>query len=242
MTLFLQDLRRGVRALRSWPAVVTVAAGLGSAIAIFSVVNATLLGRLPFPEAGRLVMVWDQLLKLGINQLPTTHKTYLDYQAASGHLFEALAAYTSSDQNLTPNPERVAVMYASPSLLPLLGLPALAPGSVLVTRPVAARSGASLTLDGAVHAIAGTLPAAFEFRAGMPASPDVVAPLEIDADRGGLRMLARLRPGVSLEQARAGMRGIAARLDREQRLYRGPKGEDAGYNILVLPLQEQLYG
>ncbi|MBI3653985.1 MAG: ABC transporter permease [Acidobacteria bacterium] len=60
--------------------------------------------------------------------------------------------------------------------------------------------------------------------------------------RHDLKVIARLKPAVSLEQARADMSAIAARLEQQQPGYRGPNGEDGGWRITVIGLQEQVVG
>jgi putative ABC transport system permease protein len=57
-----------------------------------------------------------------------------------------------------------------------------------------------------------------------------------------LNVLARLAPGVTLDQARSHMNTLAQRFERELRGYRGPNGEDGGWHITVTPLQEEIVG
>lgn len=83
---FLQDVRYAVRGIRRAPgfavaAILTLALGIGAATAIFSVADALLLRRLPYPNSDRLVVVFDQLRKLGINRLPLNDQTFRQYSA-----------------------------------------------------------------------------------------------------------------------------------------------------------------
>ena len=75
MRAFLRNIYYSVRSLRRTPgftlaAVLTLALGIGANTAVFSVVDAVVLRPLPYRDSGRLVMVWDQLIKLGLDQFP----------------------------------------------------------------------------------------------------------------------------------------------------------------------------
>src|SRR6185369_4045619 len=110
----------------------------------------------------------------------------------------------------------------------------------------------SITLDGESYTVIGVMPNGFQFpHASFSwAEPaDVWVPLndrEVEyAGRRGpyyLNILARLAPGVTLEQARAHMNALAGTWEREQPGYRGPNGEDGGWRITVTPLQEEIVG
>jgi hypothetical protein len=100
----------------------TLALGIGANTAIFSMVNAALLGPLPYRESGRIVVVWDQLKRLGIEELPPTLADYYDYKS-SNKVFEGIAAVrpTYFDFAAGNRPERAYGMYASANLFQLLG-------------------------------------------------------------------------------------------------------------------------
>jgi len=110
----------------------------------------------------------------------------------------------------------------------------------------------SITLDNESYTVIGVMPPAFQFphpsfTSGEPA--DVWVPLtytqEQVVNRRGpyfLNVLARLAPGVTLEQARSDMNALAQRFERELRGYRGPNGEEGGWQITVTPLQEEIVG
>ena len=121
------DLRYAVRQLRRAPgfavaAVVTLGLGIGANTAIFSVADAVLLRPLPYPHADRLVMVWDQLWKIGVRQLPTSLANYDAYRA-DDRVFEATAIYRDETRTLTGagSAERVEVRSFSRGLLEMLG-------------------------------------------------------------------------------------------------------------------------
>ena len=122
----MQDLRFALRQLRQNPgffiiAVLALALGIGANTAIFSVVNGVLLRPLSFPEPDRLVRLHESNLKLGFPMFSIAPGTFLDWQAQN-HVFENLAAITSSDFNLTglDKPERVPALRVSATLFPIL--------------------------------------------------------------------------------------------------------------------------
>jgi putative ABC transport system permease protein len=110
----------------------------------------------------------------------------------------------------------------------------------------------SIALDGQNYTVIGVMPPGFQFpHASFSwAEPaDVWLPLNPrDVEHAGrrgpyrLNVLARLAPGVRLEQARTHMNALAQRFEREQPGYRGPNGEDGGWHITVTPLQEEIVG
>src|ERR1051325_7755968 len=134
MTALLSDLRHGARMLRRNPgfsavAVLTLALGIGSTSAIFSVVDGALLRPLPFRDPDRLVFVWGRLTGLGLahdrNGVSPPEVMDLGRRTRS---FEDVAAYNRDSLNLTGDgePERVDTALVSASLFPILGVqPAL---------------------------------------------------------------------------------------------------------------------
>jgi putative ABC transport system permease protein len=110
----------------------------------------------------------------------------------------------------------------------------------------------TVTLDDESYTVIGVMPAGFQFphpsfSSAEPA--DVWVPLTYTPDqvanrRGPyfLNVLARLKAGVTLEQSRSHMNALAQRFERELSGYRGPNGEDGGWHISVIPLQEEIVG
>ena len=249
--------------------VVTLALGIGASTAIFSVVNAVLLRPLPFPHAERLQVVWGNYRSLNIERLRAKAAEYEDY-AKQTEVFDAVAAYANHSFNVTTGaePERIRGAYVSANLFPVLeAQPSF--GRVFTSgeqRVVVLSDGfwqrrfagdrgvinQTITLDNESYTVIGVMPAGFQFphpsfSTGEPA--DVWAPLSYAPDqvtkRSGpyfLNVLARLKPGVTLEQSRAHMNALAQRFERELSGYRGPNGEDGGWRITVTPLQEEIVG
>ena len=249
--------------------VITLALGIGASTAIFSVVNAVLLRPLPFPNSDRLQVVWGNYRALNIERLPAKAAEYEDY-AKQTQVFDSVAAYSNHSFNVSSGgePERIRGAYVSANLFPMLETQAVA-GRVFTTgeeRVVVLSDGywrrrfagdrnvinQSITLDNESYTVIGVMPDGFQFPhpsfvSGEPA--DVWVPLtytpEQLANRRGpyfLNVLARLAPGVTLEQSRAHMNAVGERFERELRGYRGPNGEDGGWRITVTPLQEEIVG
>jgi putative ABC transport system permease protein len=239
------DLRYGVRMLWKNPgftavAVIALALGIGANSAIFSVVNTVLLRPLPYREPERLVMVWEDNAKLGYPKDTPAAANYVDWRDQN-QVFEGMAAMADQSFNLTGSgePERIDGKRVNAHLFELLGVSprhgrAFAaeedrPGAnkvVLLSHALWQRRfgsdagvvGQTLTLNGEGHTVVGVMPADFQF-------PDRQAELWVPialtqqeaANRGRhyLEVVARLKPGVTLERAQAEMSTIAARLQQQ---------------------------
>jgi len=266
MELFRQDLRRAVRGLLRAPgfaavAVSTLALGIGANTAVFSEMRALLLRPLPFPASERLVQIWqaepDNLMR------PVAPANFLDWRRDS-RSFVGLAAFSVRRRNLLGDePELVDVASVSSNFLSVLGLaPGVGRGFGREDRPEAVLShglwqrayggdtavvGRTLRLDESAYEIVGVLPPAAVFPESVALYtrapreiPQVGVPIEADVttlrDARFLGVLGRLRGGVALEDARAEMAAIAARLEREY-----PE-ENARNGVHLLPLHESLMG
>jgi putative ABC transport system permease protein len=270
MFAIFADVRYALRQLRRSPgfaaaAIVTLALGMGATTAVFSVADAVLLRPLPYPQADRLVMVWDQLSKIGIRRMRLSAETYDAYRAGN-RVFEAAAAFREEDRDLTGigSAERVATIASGPGMLPMLGAsPALGRllnhedgqperanvaviSHALFVRRFGANPGAlgmTLRLDDRAYTVIGVM--APEFRFGLRfENADVWTPLPplTDRHRAQFQMLARMRPGAGIEAARASVAAAARQVENTLHPYRGPNGEDAGYRTDVISLHEQLFG
>ena len=245
MRNFLQNIRFGLRRLHNSPgftavALVTLALGIGANSAIFSIVNAVLLRPLPYRDPQRLVLLAEHT-----PQFPRLSVSYLNYKdwRDPSHSFEAVGAVRNSMMTLTgiAEAERVPTQNVTANLFELLGLrPELgrtftaaedAPGAPQVAvishklwqqqfSSSADVVGKSITLDNQSYSIIGVMPAGTEI---LQQAPDVLLPFEpwartLPDDRNwhpGILPIARLKPGVSIEQARTEMTVIAERLARQ---------------------------
>jgi predicted permease len=246
-------------------ALLTLALGIGANTAIFSVVNAVLLRPLPFKDPSSLVMVWENNMKQGFPRNTFSPANFADYREQN-QVFEGMAALSPRSLNLTGEgePERVDGLRVSANLLPLLGVRpqlgrlfspdedrfgaahAVILGDGLWRRRFGASSsivGKTVTLDGEGYAVIGVLPPDFHFHGAFPeAKDDLLVPIAFgpreSKSRGGhyLDVVARLKPGMTLEQAQVEMSTIAGRLEQQYPAY------DAGVGAAVVPLQEQLVG
>ena len=249
--------------------VITLALGIGASTTIFSVVNAVLLRPLPYASSDRLLVVWGNYRSLNIERLPAKAAEYEDY-AHQTEIFDTVAAYSNHSFNLSTGaePERIRGAYVSANLFPMLETQAAA-GRVFTSdeKRVVVLSDSfwqrhfagdrnvvnqNITLDNESYTVVGVMPSSFQFpHASLPRGEpaDVWVPLTYTPEqvtkRSGpyfLNVLARLAPGVTLDQARSHMNAVAQRFERELSGYRGPNGEDGGWQITVAPLQEEIVG
>ncbi len=260
-----QDWRQAVRSLFRYPgfsaiAVVTLAVGIAANIIIFSVVNAVLLCRLPYPESNRLVFLWSESPKQNIREKATAYATYSEW-LGQNKSFEELAVFDPTSVTLTgeAEPEQVMSVRASANVFSLLG------GGPVMGRTFTADEvehkarvvilshglwqrrfgaspnvlGKSLEIDGATSQIIGVMPEAFQFPG--EESP-LFEPLTLMRDwesqklqrgTGSWRVIGRLKPNVSLPQAQTEMTSIAQRLEQAY----PEANKDLGINIVPFYLQ-----
>jgi putative ABC transport system permease protein len=189
-TLF-QDLRYAFRMLRKTPgftavAVITLALGIGANTAIFSVVNAVLIRPLPYPNANRMVMIWEKRLPDGEQENPTSPATFLNWKEHAT-VFEQAAAYFNWTKILTGGaaPERLNVQEVTPNFFALLGVNAALGRTLLASEDsvdgandVVVLSfelwqrrfgsdprivGRNIVLDGKPQTVVGVMPRGFQF-------------------------------------------------------------------------------
>ncbi len=274
MQTLWQDLRFGARMLVKKPgftlvAVLTLALGIGANTAIFSVVNATLLRPLPFPQPDRLALFWGSKPRTNMPQLPLSLPNFNDVRAQCQSC-ESLSAWTIGHSNLTQGPtqdaepERVqyaivtADFFATLGVQPLFGRAFRAeednPGqasAVIISHSLWRRRfgadpaavGKTITLDGQPREICGVLPAGFRF-ASFPKETEVWMPFGLDPFRGrrhargaqALGVVARLKPGVTLQQTQAELDVISRRLEQAEPFF------NTNWRLQAVALHEQASG
>jgi putative ABC transport system permease protein len=239
----MHDLRLAVRTLIRNPgfsvvAVLTLALGIGANTAVFTVSNAVLLAPLPYEQPAEVV-----ILNEWTPQFPSVSVTRYNYEdwRARAESFEAMAAFRPTNMTITGagDPERLPVKMITATLLPLLGVRiergrnfvetedrAGAERVVILAAGFAQKRfagdepiGKVLNLDNLPHTIIGVMPGEFELF--QPA--DLYVPFgpwaaTLPADRGwhpGIFPIARLKDGVTIEQARIEMDGISQQLEAE---------------------------
>lgn len=128
--MFLRDLRYAVRGLTKTPAyaltcIIVLALGIGASAAIFSIVSAVILHRLPYPEKDRLVFVWERFPNMPDPPGGRINAAYRNYVAwrKQNTVFDAMAAFRAMPLNELVNgvPQKVSVGFASAALFPILG-------------------------------------------------------------------------------------------------------------------------
>ena len=226
------DARYAARTLRRNPgftaaAMLTLALGIGANTAIFSVLHGVLLKPLPLDDPERLVAVWHSAPGLNMPLLEQGAATYFTYRE-NNRVFEDIALWNSEEVSITGHaePERVQALQVTDGVLPILQVPPLhgrlftkdddAPGSprrAILTHGYWQRRfggaveaiGRSLTVNGRQYEVIGILPPTFRF---LRTDVAVVLPFrfnraEVRAGDFSYRGLARLKSGVTLEQANA---------------------------------------
>lgn len=248
-------------------AVLGLGLGIGANIALFSVINSVFLRPLPYYQQDRLVRLSSTNEAQNFIRVGFSYPRYLEVQQRQQVFSDlALAAGNAFTLTGRGNAEQLVGLHASASLLPVLGLePVLgrnfsaaedrAGGEhvVLVSHRIwqdrfnRDRSvlGQALTLNGAPYTIIGVLPEAasafplnqVQIWVPRPAEVSFLVPSQLDNGGFFFQAIARLKPGVSLEQAREAMNVIAAG-------YRAanPSNVDAPTRIELVPLLEDAVG
>ena len=237
------EFRHALRQMRRAPsfaavAILTLGLGAGAATAIFSVVDAVLLKPLPFRAAGELVTIWEANPERGLPREPISPVNFMDYRALTS-VFSEAAAWWRPEINLAEpgkDPIRVRTIEASANLFSLLGVsPQLGSGfpqedslfnrtrmAVISDRLWRNHYGADpaivgKTLDAnGVYTIAGVMPPGFTY----PDDVDLWLRLQWDLTQHSraahfMEGVARLAPGVTIEQADAELAALSGRLAAE---------------------------
>jgi putative ABC transport system permease protein len=268
MNSFLQDLRFGFRMLVKNPiftlvAVVTLALGIGANTAIFSVVDAVLLRPLPYPQADRLVFLWETMVSQGVAQSGSALPNYHGWRDQN-QVFEGLAGFYYNDFTLSSSgstPELIQGAHITPNLFPVLKVDpilgrmflneeeqfgrhrvVLLSHGLWQRRFAGDRSiiGKPISVAGEQYVVVGVMPKGMPFFDNLP-EPDIWTPMSFEpGDNSATRnnhfinLIGRLKPGVTPEQAQADVSAIAKRMDEES--------GSSGVGAKIVPMHEQLTG
>ena len=236
-------------------AILTLALGIGANTAILSVVEAILLRPLAYADPGGLVV----LLHRGYN--PVAPANFLDWKART-RSFQSMGAAEAWSANLTSgnDPEKLSAIRMTPEIFPMLGIgPALgrffddSEGQagkdhvVVISDGLWRRRfgadpgllGRTVSLNGEPYTVVGVMPRDFAFAPFWATDAEMWAPLDLSARRASregssLRLFARLRPGVSIEEARQDVASVTAALERQ---FPGTNRD-----VRVIGLQEKVVG
>jgi putative ABC transport system permease protein len=260
-----REIRHAARRLVKSPtftlaAVLTLALAIGANASIFTVVQRVVLNPLPYPDSNRLIAL-DYGIPARNMASGMTSMTWQLYFQLLDHArsLDGVAAYNTAQVTLTGNgdPERVAAANATPSLAPVLRVPAAlgrwfteeegVPGSAAVAvlshglwvrrfGRDAGIIGRSVSIDGAPTTVVGVMPASFAFPTSridmwLPAQQSRATASFLFQIQG----IARLREGVSVANARAEITGLIADLSRVSPNQRGIVSA-------TLPLQDFIVG
>src|SRR5262245_10483510 len=215
-------------------AALALALGIGTNGAIFGLVDALALRSLPYQNPDQLVMLWNNSDLFG--KTPVSPQQYVAWRDQS-RSFSQFAAFTRAGFNLTGSgePERItgarvsANLFATLGILPLLGRTLLPEDERTTNSPAVVLShglwqrrfaadpsiiGRTITLDDSPRTVVGVMPRGFL----LPVKSELWTPFAPAPGEATLRMLsvvARLKPGVTIEQAREEMAGVAQRTGQQ---------------------------
>jgi predicted permease len=259
-----QDLRYSLRMMRknygfTAVAVVTLALGIGANTAMFSAVDAVLIRPLPYTDADRLVMIWDEMSNIGFPKHNSTPAEWREWRL-SNTVFTDIAATQPVEAILSGDgePEEIPARKATANLWPLLGAkPSL--GRVFTEDEDARGSrvavisyglwqrrfggspdalGGKITLNDNQYEVIGVMPRDFYF---LPARDVAIwIPTSFSAQMlahfswHDVHCVARLKPGVTLQQAREEMAALSLRVSAPH--------VDTPRAAVVTPLREELAG
>ena len=241
MATLINDIRYGLRSLGKRPgftaiAVITLALGIGASTSIFSVVDAVLLRPLPYPHAEQIVQLREVNQKG--SKIPFAEPNFIDVRSRNRTL-EAVAQYSGQVTTVTgaSEPVRVLSYQVSSDFFRVLGTRALVgrtftaeeqkPGGAPVAvvsygfwqRLLGARSdlaGTTMRVMDQNVAVVGVMPPEFAFPTNAEIwIPRELFPAQVSRSAHNWSVVARTRPGVSVEQARTDVSAIAKQLKQE---------------------------
>jgi predicted permease len=243
-------------------AVLTLTLGIGANTALFSVVNGVLLNPLPFPNPDQLVVLYES--KVHFDNGAISYPNFIDWQkdnrsfASMAGFRSAEISLTGSGESERVTAEMLSAdFFGILGVKPRMGRTFTADEDRLGASPVALISegfwrrkfgsapdmvGRTILLDGTGYSVIGIVPASFHLGVANFHNSDVYVPLgqwnfDLFRDRDtvfGMDAIGRLKPGVTLEQARADMNGVASRLGAAY-----PKA-DKGIGAALVPLKQNI--
>jgi predicted permease len=275
MRTFLGHLKQVFRRLANAPlftaiTLITLAAGVGGNTVVFSVLEGVLLKPLPYPNPNELIGVWHSAPGINITDLNMAPSNYFIYREQN-QSFQDIGIYNRDAVSITgvAEPERLDALDVTDGTIPLLGIPPMlgrtftrqddSPGALdtaVITYGFWKKKfggsssviGQSITLDGKPYEIIGVLPQRFHFLDWN--DPAVILPLKWDRNKTNLgnfsyEGIARLKPGVTMEQASA---DVARMLPIVSRTFPAPPGfsakifDDARIGPNLRPLKMDVIG
>src|SRR5215470_285719 len=262
-----QDLRYGVRMLRTHPgftavAALTLALGIGANTAIYSVVNAVVLRPLPFNGTDRLVALWETNPQNKQNEVAAAN--FLDWREQQS-VFEQLAALSYASLALTggDEPERLQAAVVTPGFFSALGTPASL-GRVFLPeeeKPGAARVvvlsdglwrrrfaadpnliGKTITLNGVNRTVAGVMPPDFRLQFPIQREIDLWLPRIFTTELSANRVAHFLYVFARLKPSVTTVQAQAEMEAVAQRLAQQYPNTNTNVSVRLNPLQEQIVG
>jgi putative ABC transport system permease protein len=249
--------------------VLTLALGIGAPVAIFSLVSGVMLRPLPYKDPDRVVSLWEK--PPGLDRFAVSPANFLDWRQQNQVFEDMAATMRAIvNLTGTGEPERLLAHRVSASFFPILGVQAALGRTflpeedqpdgervVVLSHGLWQRQfgsdssvvGRTVSLDRGSYTIIGVMPRGFrdftnifsteEVKLWLPYPFASDGPTVRDARR--LRVVARLKPGVSLARAREDMDLIAERLvEAYPEAFWSPEGSDENWGVRVAPLQQEL--
>jgi putative ABC transport system permease protein len=242
--------------------VVTLALGIGATTTIYSIVDSLLIRPLPYPNAPRIVRIWNTFAPRGMMEIPASEPEFLEYRQSRS--FEHFAGFSTGAVTLTGSgdPLRTAASWGTSDFFQVMGTEPLLgrvftpdefePGqsqvAVLSYRLWQSRFGSSpaiigrsILLNGQSCTVVGIMPRRFTFPSN---DVDIWQPLPVppaSANLGNhyLNLIGELKTGAALQQARSEMATI---LDRIEHKYPTYYGGAIGLGVSLIPLRQQMVG
>jgi predicted permease len=240
----LRDLRLALRSLVRAPAytvaaIAALALAIGANTSLFSLIEATLIRGSPYPHGEQVVFIREYTK--AFTEMSVSLPDFRDWRAQGTAQFSGMAAFRRDSFTLTGvgDPDRVSARMVTSDFLEVLGMKPQfgrffteqedapgAPRTVVLSNALWMRRfggdprvvGKTIMLSDESYTVVGILPPGFRFFSAQ----DLFVPLQLWSDQykdrdthPGISVVARMRPGVTLDQGRAAMNAIAERLQKE---------------------------
>lgn len=264
MTNVFSDLKHGFRVLLRTPlfticTILALAIGIGATTTLFSVVHAMLLKPLPYPDADRLLVIWEHNLPRNRMRNVVNPVNFMGWRDRS-RSFEGMGALVQNRVTLTGSgePAEIATMTVTANLMDILGVPPIAGRTFAAgddqdtaTRTMllshglwrrrfggdASVIGGPVTINGDAVTVIGVMPPGFEILGNQV---DAFMPFRFGPRMGtggrSMVVVGRIKPGVTRDQAQAELESVMNGLREERPDF------NTGWSVNSVPLREQLVG